>query len=117
MHSCFFYQVDQHLKENQDKSFDVPCPADLTPITVTSSYEETQSMVAPASVSLALGWEADNCPTSFQCSSAGKAPIGYDANGSFAYAAKKQVADVPADKVRKVLNSSLTRYHLSSKGS
>ena len=117
MHSCFFHQVDQHLKENQDKSFDVSFPADSTPITVTSSHEETQSMVAPASVSPALGWEADNCPTSFQCSSAEKAPIGYDDNGSFAYAAKKQVADVPADKVRKELNSSLIEYHISSKGS
>ena len=95
-------QEERDLNPHSPQNLSPISPADSTPITDNSSQ--------------ALWEQAEKHP-SVQCSSAEKAPIGHDDNGSFAYAAKKQVADVPADKVRKELNSSLTEYHLSSKGS
>ena len=117
MHSCFFHQVDEMIKalamfvvpSQDERDLNPRSPQNLSPISPADSTPITDNS------SQALWEQAEKHP-SVQCSSAEKAPIGYDDNGSFAYAAKKQVADVPTDKVRKVLNSSLTEYHLFSKG-
>jgi hypothetical protein len=131
--SCFFHQDDSELLDEclrilhdpspEPLDYNLLSPLTLPPITPSfsshttakSSLEEAQSMVVTASVSPALGSEADDYPTGCQSFPAGNsdktsnttAPIEYSVNGSNAYAATNQVEDVTAAKVRKELNSSL----------
>ncbi len=133
--SCFFHQDDSELLEEclrilcdplpEPLDDNLLSPLTLPPITPSfpshttakSSLEEAQSMVVTASVSPALGSEADDYLTGCQSFPAGNsdktsnttAPIEYGVNGSNAYAATNQVEDVTAAKVRKELNSSLKK--------
>ena len=133
--SCFFHQDDSQLLEEYRRMLRDPFPEPLdynhlspstsppiTPsfsshTTAKFSLQQAQSMVVTASVSPALGSEADDYSTgcqSFPTENSDKtsnttAPIEYGVNGFDACAAINQVADVTADKVRKELNSSLKK--------